>query len=225
MFDESPIRSTLAHIIGLRASEEVCIRLAHRNFEKRYFIDVLVDSGCPFELKAVSELHDRHRLQMIGYLMLTDLTHGKLINFGGESLEHEFVNCHESTEHRRRFRIDEARWTTGSPMAERFRKIIVELLRDWGTGLDGGLYTEAVTHFFGGPKVVFQAVETLWEQKRVGKQVCALLAPNEAFKITTLKKDIPAYELRLSQFLRNTTLNKIYWVNVISGKVQFVLIE
>ncbi|KAA1260840.1 hypothetical protein LF1_33820 [Rubripirellula obstinata] len=225
VFDESPIRSTLSHIIGQRAKEEVCVRLMHRNFEKRYYIDLLVDSGCPFELKTVSELVERHRLQLIQYLMLTDLRHGKLINFGSESLQHEFVNCHESTEHRRRFRLDSKRWTTNNPVADRFQETIVELLRDWGTGLDHGLYTEAVTHFLGGPDVVRQTVETLWDDKRVGKQVCSLLAPNEAFKITALRRNIPAYELHLRQFLKNTSLNKIYWVNVVSGEVQFVVIE
>ena len=224
-FNESPIRSTLAHMIGQRAREEFCIKLVHQNFQKRYYIDLLVDAGCPFELKTVSELNDRHRLQLIQYLMLTDLSHGKLINFGTKSLQHEFVNCHESIEHRRRFNLDTERWETSNSIAERFRETIIELLRDWGTGLDRGLYTEAVTHFLGGPDVVRQEVKTLWNEKLVGKQVCRLLAPNEAYKITTLRRDMDTYEVRLQQFLQNTTLKKIYWVNVVSGKVRFVVIE
>jgi GxxExxY protein len=60
-------------------------------------------------LKVASALHERHRQQLIQYLMLTDLHHGKLINFGGEKVEHEFVNCHETTEHRRSFQVDLSR--------------------------------------------------------------------------------------------------------------------
>ena len=225
IFDESPIRNTLSHLIGLRAKEEFCIKLIHQDFEKRYYIDLLVDAGCPFELKTVSGLNDRHRLQLIQYLMLTDMSHGKLINFGRQSLQHEFVNCHESTEDRRSFQQDEKRWKSSNPEADRFHDIIIELLRDWGTGLDHGLYTEAVTHFLGGPNIIRKTVETLWGERCVGRQMCNLLASNEAFKITTLRRSLPAYEAHLRKFLQYTSLEKLYWVNIVSGSVQFAVIE
>lgn len=224
IFDESVYRSTLAHVLGTRASQEVRIRLAHNGFEKPYLLDLVVDASCPFELKAVSQLHDRHRGQLIQYLMLTELRHGKLINFGGEQVEHEFVNCHETTEHRRSFQVDLARWPSPSD-GRAFQNIVVNLLRDWGTGLDRGLYIEAISYFLGGPAVVRQPVETLWQGSVIARQHTNLVAPNTAFEVTCLRAELDSYERHLARFLENTTLERVFWVNVASGCVRFVLLS
>ena len=79
---------------------------------------------------------------------------GKMINFGGEVVEHEFVNCHETTEHRRSFRVNLSRWSLVTTDAQNFQTMVLDLLRDWGTGLDQGLYHEAITHFLGGSQFV-----------------------------------------------------------------------
>jgi len=225
IFDESVYRTTLAHTLAPRAVEEVCVRLTHSGFEKPYFIDLVVDSGCPFELKVVSQLHAGHRRQLIQYLMLTDLHHGKLINFGGEKVEHEFVNCHETTEHRRAFQLDLSRWSTPAAGVLEFQEIVLNLLRDWGTGLDRGLYIEAITHFLGGPQVVRQPVETLWNGIVVGWQNTNMAARDAAFKISCLRTEVDSYEKHLYRFLVNTTLEKVLWVNVASGSVTFVLLS
>ncbi len=222
IFDEWVYRKTLAHILGPRAADEVRIRLTHQGFEKQYFLDLVVDAGCPFELKVVSQLHDRHRGQLIQYLMLTGLNHGKLINFGGEVLEHEFVNCHETTGHRRAFELDLSRWPAKCAEARRFQEIAVNLLRDWGTGLDRSLYIDATVHFLGGPEVVRQPVETFWEGARVGWQLANLVGHNAAFEITCLRDDMGSYEQHLRRLLGNTTLGTIFWANVASGRVRLV---
>ncbi len=225
IFDESIYRKTLAHILAPRGVEEVCIRLTHRGFEKPYVMDLVVDHGCPFELKVASQLHDRHRGQLIQYLMLTDLHHGKLINFGGDTVEHEFVNCHETTEHRRAFQLDLSRWSSPAADARGFQEIVVNLLRDWGTGLDRGLYIEATTHFLGGPEVVRQPVETLWDGRVVGRQFTNLAGRNTAFEITCLRTEVDSYEQHLLRFLANTTLEKVLWANVVSGLVRLVVLS
>ncbi len=77
-FDETIYRSTLKRILEGRAIEEMEICLTHRGFRKELYFDLVVDQGCPFELKAVSSLSDAHQSQLIQYLMLTGLSHGKL---------------------------------------------------------------------------------------------------------------------------------------------------
>jgi len=56
--------------------------------------------------------------------------------------EHEFVNCHETTEHRRSFQVNLSRWSFETADARNFQAMVVDLLRDWGTGLDPGLSRE-----------------------------------------------------------------------------------
>lgn len=40
---------------------------------KSYSIDLLVEGGALFEIKAVDHLHDRHRAQLLNYLLLGDV--------------------------------------------------------------------------------------------------------------------------------------------------------
>lgn len=187
-------------------------------------MDLVVDAGCPFELKTTVSLHDRHRAQLIQYLMLTGLQHGKLINFGGERIEHEFVNCHETVEHRRNFQVDASRWSSHAD-ARRFHEIVIGLLRDWGTGLDRALYLEALVHFLGGEERVKQKIATYWEGAAVGRQTVHQVAPGTALEITSLRKELDAYESNLQQFLLNTSLENLFWVNVVSGEVRFVAMQ
>ena len=91
-FHESVYKGTLQQIIGPRSVTEFAITLSHGSFVKNLYVDLLVDAGCPFELKAVTNISDAHVSQLIQYLMLLDIRHGKLINFGAEKVEHRFVN-------------------------------------------------------------------------------------------------------------------------------------
>ena len=223
-FNESVYRAILNHILAQRSKEEVRIRLIHAGFEKSYFMDLVVDFGCPFELKVVPQLHARHRAQLIQYLMLTGLQHGKLINFGGEKVQHEFVNCHESTEHRRSFQVDVDRWSNKSEIARRFHELVVDLLRDWGTGLDRALYDEAITHLLGGGDTVRGQIEILWNGSRIGRQNANLITSDTTFDITCLRQGTETYEDNLHRLLTHTTLKRLYWVNVVSGHVTFTLV-
>jgi len=135
------------------------------------------------------------------------------------------LNCHETTEHRRSFQLDLSRWSTPAAGVREFQEIVVNLLRDWGTGLNRGLYIEAITHFLGGPQVVRQPVEILWNGIVVGQQSTNLAARNTGFAISCLRTEVDSYEEHLCRFLVNTTLEKIFWVNVVSGRVMFVLLS
>jgi len=93
-FDERIYKRELAHRHpGVQL--EVPIEVTHRSFSKLQYIDVLVDGGAPFELKTVDAITPRHTAQLLNYLLLAELPHGKLVNLKKESVEHEFVNTNE----------------------------------------------------------------------------------------------------------------------------------
>jgi GxxExxY protein len=75
------------------AKIEVPVRVSFEDFSHDYSLDLLVDGVAVFELKAVSSLTERHRAQLLNYLMLTGLAHGKLVNLRTDLVVHEFVNC------------------------------------------------------------------------------------------------------------------------------------
>lgn len=220
-FDEPVYQNALLARFGSRAATEVYIHLTHGDFRTFCRIDFLVDGGAIFELKAVEKLLDQHRQQLIQYLMLTELRHGKLVNFRQEQVQHEFVNCEITTEQRRSFQIQADDWNRASPGCAEFQDYVVGLFRDWGTGLDVHLYEQAVIHRYGGREQVECPVEVLWEGHAVGQHLVRLIAPATAFKITTLRKDLPAYESNLRRFLDHTNLERVFWANVQLGQVTF----
>jgi len=185
----------------------------------------LVDQACPVELKVVCDLHGRHRGQLIQYLMLIGLNHGKLINFGPESVQHEFVNSFEDSVRRRNFKIDRSRWRATDPVARRFEEATISLLRDWGTGLDRSLYVRALTHMFGGEATVCMHVPASLNKSEIGSHRIECIESGCAFHATTLKGDVGKYERHLRKFLKNTSLERVMWVNIASGAVAFVDIE
>ena len=72
---------------------EVPIIVTYESFAKTYRADVLVNAAGLFEFKAASGIHSVHRGQMLNYLLLLNLAHGKVINIRPQRVQHEFVNC------------------------------------------------------------------------------------------------------------------------------------
>ena len=220
IFHESVYRSTLHQILGERSVEEMQILLTHQDFEKELFLDLIIDFGCPFELKAASGLSAAHESQLIQYLMLTGLAHGKLINFGAERVEHKFVNCLESPEQRRQFQVDRHDWSKDAA-ACRLEDVVVSLVRDWGTGLTRSLYREAVVALLGGEERCRRFTQTRWQGIFTGRQPVDMIDDGAAFEITCKRRDLESYESHLQRFLTNTKLESILWVNIVSGCVNF----
>jgi hypothetical protein len=156
--------------------------------------------------------------------MLTGLTHGKLVNFGREHLEHHFVNCHFTQVARQRFEIDYVDWPQKGA-ARQLEQIVVPLLRDWGTGLTKSLYHEAVVAFSGGESKCKQFTETLWHGKVTGRQPIYTMDGGSAFEITCIKDGQEAYQMHLQRFLKHTSLPFLWWINVNQNVVRFQRIE
>src|SRR5215475_6987097 len=92
---------------------EFPIEVSHATFKKVQYIDVLVSCGGPFEFKTVDAITPRHPAQLLHYMLLVDLGHGKLVNLRRESVQHEFVNTTLRREDRVRFGIRCDDWDDG----------------------------------------------------------------------------------------------------------------
>jgi len=99
--DENVYRDELANRCkeaGLVAHREVHIKATHNGFQKDYFIDLLINHGAVYELKATESLTSNHHRQIISYLLMAELTHGKLVNFREPSVQQRFCSttlCHD----------------------------------------------------------------------------------------------------------------------------------
>jgi len=193
----------------------VPIEVWHGGFRKFYYPDLLVGQGAVFELKTVRNLNERHRGQLLQYLLLADLAHGKLVNIRSELVEHEFVNTMLTTSKRTSFTVDASGWDASEPGALEVQDTAVALLRDLGTGLGVGLYDEALTHLLGGENSVLQRVEVHRDGRPIGSQTARLVAPAIAFKTTAIPEhNLQRMEDHLRRFLNHTRLTTILWINV-----------
>src|SRR5206468_11663186 len=108
--------------------------------------------------------------------------------------------------------------------AERFREVLMALLRDWGTGLDLGLYEEALTHLLGGEAHVVAHVEVRTPEHTLGHQRMRLAAPRVAFVLTALPEADNDYESHTRRLLRHTELDAVLWANIYLKMVTFTAI-
>ncbi|HXI71441.1 MAG TPA: GxxExxY protein [Verrucomicrobiae bacterium] len=213
LFDEKIYKRELAHRhAGVQL--EVPIEVVHATFRKLQYLDVLVDGGGPFEFKAVEAIAPRHPAQLLHYMLLAELSHGKLVNLRKESVEHQFVNTTLRREDRIRFELADSRWNDKTPGAARFREALTALLRDWGTGLDLQLYEECLTHLLGGEARVLADVEVCSGKHVLGHQKLRLAAPRVAFALTTLPEVGAEYESHARRLLQHTGLEAILWANI-----------
>ena len=103
--NEECYANALAARFGDRAKTEALVRVRHSDFTKDYFIDFVLDSALPLELKATTQIVSAHRSQLMQYLLFADMETGKVINFRPTSLQHDFVNNHRTLAQRQSFEI------------------------------------------------------------------------------------------------------------------------
>jgi GxxExxY protein len=193
---------------------EVPVQVCFEDFSKTYYLDVLVGDGALFEFKTADCFVDRHRSQLLNYLLMTEIGHGKLVNLRGEKVEHEFVNATLTREERTSFSVDDHDYQrTGAGMRD-LRDLLIAILRDWGTCLDVVLYEEAVAHFLGGQPQMDHRVDVRIAGKTLGQQRLNLLSPETSFCISVLNDGRDRYENQLRRFLTHTSLRAIQWANI-----------
>ncbi|MEK6258897.1 MAG: GxxExxY protein [Planctomycetota bacterium] len=204
---------------------EVPIELPWRNFMTKRFLDVLVGGGAAFEFKMVEQLANPHRAQLLNYLMLLELGHGKLVNLKPPRVEEEFVNTTLRHADRVHFQVDDSRYQTEHPTAVLFRDSLIELLKDWGTGLELALYHEAMTHVFGGEAVVERDLDVIWNGRVIARQPLRLAGPDVAFHLTALESASKDFESHAQRLLDHTQLKAYLWANVTRKQVTFTLLR
>ena len=79
--------------IPFEQEKELTITFKGIELEKKYNADFVCYGKIILETKAVKELCDNHRAQIINYLKATKMKLGLLVNFGEPSLKYErFIN-------------------------------------------------------------------------------------------------------------------------------------
>jgi len=219
LFHESIYQQELAFRI-MEARREVPIEVWSEDFCKTYYLDLLVCGGAIFELKAVESLTERHRRQLLQYLFLTDMPHGKLVNLRPERVQHEFINSTLTRADRVSFDVDDGNWMEFE--TTHLKQSMVNAIRDWGTGLDIGLYEELAAFVCGQPADREATAEIRLGGRTVGNQPIRLASPYVALRITALPtKRQDEYETHLGRFLACSNLHAIQWINITRQLVRF----
>jgi GxxExxY protein len=212
-FEERIYKNELAYRLpGVQL--EVPIDITFGAFSKRLCLDVLVGDGAVFEFKAVEKLANPHRAQLIQYLLLGELAHGKLVNMRPPQVEHEFVNTTLRRANRTTFEVHCVDWPESDPELVRFREFMVGFLRDLGTGLTIPLYEEAAV-----PSETRLEITTAG--RVLGEQRVRLITPEAALRITTFDDMSVHFESHARRWLAHTRLRSIAWVNIAAGEVTF----
>ena len=68
--------------ISFESKKELIVYYKQKKIDKTYIPDLYVYDGIMVELKAVKELTDEHRAQLLNYMRLTKTKVGYLLNFG-----------------------------------------------------------------------------------------------------------------------------------------------
>ncbi len=216
-FDEKIYQSVLTEHCreaGLAAIREVEVRVSYRDYTKAYKLDLLVENGVVYELKAVKALNASHRNQLLNYLFLLGLHHGKLLNFRTTSVEHEYVSTSLTFQERLDFKLMTSGFSETSNQCRLLQTCFENLLGEWGARLDVNLYSDALTHFLGGVDNVICPVDVYDKQRVVGNQQMHLLDQKTAFHISSISKSKTSYENNIRSLLGHTALSAIQWINM-----------
>jgi GxxExxY protein len=196
------------------------VRVSHADFAKTYYVDLLADHGL-YELKAVPVFSDRHRAQLIHYMLLLGLRCGKLLNFGSERVDGRLHATRLTPSIRRKITTDASRWQPQSPACEELQKIMLALLADWGSFLEVPLYEEALTHFLGGPDWVKQRVPLSRGTVALGDQTMNIHTRGSGFVVTSFTTELAVHETNLKKLLALCPLRTLQWINLKHALVQF----
>lgn len=199
---------------GFEVHRELPFRAVYQGFSKTYYLDLLVNRGVIYELKAVEALNHTHQMQLINYLLLVGLSHGKLVNLRPTSVESRFVStslCHQD---RITFRLADSGWKGNDPMSHQLHKTLRALLEDWGAFLDANLYREALLSFLNGPGAGVQPIDIEVNSRVVGTQKMCMLNAETAWHLYCVRQDLASYETHLLRLLRHTRLDKMHWINL-----------
>ncbi len=215
--DERIYQDELAHrcrALGLDVMREVEVRVKHGDFQKSYFLDLLFGGGCLYEIKTTASLLPKHDRQVIHYLLLTGLHHGKLVNLRPPSVESRFISTRLNLTDRQSWSLDDRSWQACGETGVTFRELLFGLLDDLGLFLDAALYKEVLLHLTKGFGGGVRPVPVVAGDRVAGSQNHCLLSPECAWHLSTNRENLESYEIHLARLLRNTPLQAMHWINL-----------
>lgn len=192
--------------IGFGAEREVLVPVKYQDFTKPYYLDLLVESAVIYEIKAVDQLSTVHEQQLINYLLLTGMSHGKLINFASNSVEYRFVSTRLTPKKRHDFILKDQDLCSSNGGAE-IKSIFLDIVKDLGAFFDVGLYEGAMIHCLHGPAYDRKLVEIYNGGRVVGRQKFCLLEPDSAWHISGAKNQPENYSRHLQKLLNHRNLS------------------
>jgi GxxExxY protein len=210
---------------GFEVLREPMIAVKHRDFCKQYFLDLLIQAGSIYELKAANSLHGNHEAQLINYLLLSKLRHGKLINMRTGSVEYRYVSTRLTETDRQRYTFNLNEWNGTDPAAISLQCLLDDLLSDWGAFLEIQLYREALIHFLGGIDQVVKPMAIRVGGRFVGTQQISFIAEDIAFHLSAIKIHHASYQTHMNRFLEHSSIKKIHWVNFHGSEIQLKTLE
>jgi len=193
---------------------EVPVLISWKDFRKAYYLDLVVQDGLVYELKTANAIVGEHEAQLLNYLLMLNLRHGKILNFRPASVQHRFVSTSLSLAERRRYVLRDALWREICPDCAQLRTCLLELLRDWGVFLAVDLYQEALVWFMGGEAHVARRVDLARSGIKLGSQRMLMHAPSVAFKVTAATQHREYVETHLRRLLALTNLRALQWINL-----------
>jgi len=203
---------------------EVPITVSHRDFSKRYFLDLVADHAL-YELKTDAALVGEHETQLFNYMFLLGIQRGKLLNFRPQKVQGRMIRTSLTNEGRRTFTAESDRWKDLTPSCKILRHVMLDLLEDWGAFLDFTLYQEALIHFLGGPASVERPITLRRDALPLGRQQMLIHAPEIAFRITAFTENQSHTESHLRRLLAVTDLQAVQWINLNHSKIEFTTVQ
>ena len=227
--DESVYRKDMA--ARLHASRiapvhcEVPFVVSHRDYRKRFFADLAIADTVIYELKAVQALTGDHEKQNLTYLFIAGATRGKLVNFRPASVEYRTVNAMVSPEDQRRYDFITVRWADLDERSAVLRRILRELVDDWGMFLALSLYEDALTHFLGGESAVLRRVPLSRDGLPLGHQAVHHIGEAIGFRLTAFSDAAEHGESHLRRLLSLTPLRFLHWINFSNHRIDLVTLK
>ena len=222
--DEQMYQSDVAqrlHTSGMRSHKEIPIELTHETFAKTLFLDLVVSFKGVYELKTVAALHSSHTAQLMTYLYLLDLPRGKLVNFRSPTVESQFVNAPIPRAERVGFSVRDDLFCGDSE----FVRLVVDLVRDWGTSLSISIYQQAIVHLLGGQMTVERMLPMTRSGQYLAKQRYHLIDDHTAFELTGFAKPEHQFADQLQRLLNLSPVRRLQWINIGPHHITFETVQ
>jgi GxxExxY protein len=200
---------------------EIPITISYKNYSKRFYIDLLINNSIIYELKSVNKINNIHKRQVLNYLLLSGCNHAKLLNFGSQSVECEFVSTKLTPQLRRNYNVSLDKWLDVNNESAQLKQLIVDLLDEWGAFISTELYYDVIYFFFGGKENVLRPINVICNNNILGAQNTHLITSNTAFNISAITNDKKFYRNSLKKFLRHSSLKTIQWINLNHNNIEF----